>query len=639
MTNWLWFAPALPLGGFLVNILFGSKLGRRGVSLVGCGVIAGAFAIAVYAFFAMRAAPQQVLTHTLFTWISVGDFNIPARLVVDPLSCLYFLIITGVGFLIHLYSVGYMWNEEGYGRYFAHLNLFIFFMLLLVLGSNMLVLFIGWEGVGLCSYLLIGHYNTRPEAAVAAKKAFVVNRIGDFGFIVASLWLFFLFGSLEFFDLNQQATAASATLGTSLSVVTMLLLLGATGKSAQIPLYVWLPDAMAGPTPVSALIHAATMVTAGIYLIARLSALFVLAPITMHVMAVLGALTALLAASIAIVQTDLKKVLAYSTVSQLGYMFMALGVGAFSAAVFHVMTHAFFKALLFLGSGSVILALHHEQDMRKMGGLIRKMPITGVTYIIGSLALAGLPLFSAGFFSKDEILWKAYSSPLGHTGLWVVGAVTAAITAFYAFRAVSCTFFGKSRLDPHHLGHVRESPWMMSGPLILLAVFSIGGGWLGIPHVLGDVIGVHHSLEGYFSGVFANVGKGRGGALDEIALMGGSSLLGLLGIGGACYLYIHRSEMALRWAKQLGLLHRLLLGKYFVDEAYSRGIVKPIEWISRRILWRVVDIRIIDGLVNGSASLVRTLGGALRLSQNGLVMHYALALLAGSVILLWLLVF
>ena len=439
MTEQLWLIPAFPLLGFLLNGLLGKSLGKPFVSLVGPGVVGIAFVLAVLAFLEMLGAPGRSITQTLFPWLDVGDLYVPVEFTVDRLSGLYILIVTGIGFLIHVYSVGYMRDEEGYHRYFSYLNLFIFFMLLLVLGSNFLLLFVGWEGVGLCSYLLIGFYYERDSAAKAAKKAFVVNRIGDFGMIVATLMIFVAFGTLDFTTVTSQAGNLLTAGGVTVTVITLLLFLAATGKSAQIPLYTWLPDAMEGPTPVSALIHAATMVTAGLYVIARLSALFVLAPVTLGVILVVATATAFFAATIGLAQNDIKKVLAYSTVSQLGYMFMAMGVGAFMVGIFHVMTHAFFKALLFLGSGSVIHALHHEQDMTRMGGLRAKMPITAITYLIGAFAIAGFPLIFAGFFSKDEILWKVFSSPAGHPVFWVIGAITAVLTAFYMFRTVALT--------------------------------------------------------------------------------------------------------------------------------------------------------------------------------------------------------
>ena len=641
MADFLYVIPALPLLGFLVNGLLGKFLGKGFVSFCGPGVVGLAFIASVLSFLEMLGAPHQSLTQGLFPWIQAGEFSVRIGLTVDRLSGLYILIVTGVGFLIHLYSVGYMHEEDGYYRFFAYLNLFIFFMLLLVLGSSLLLLFVGWEGVGLCSYLLIGYYYDRPAAASAAKKAFVFNRIGDFGFILATLVLFGVFGTLEIVPIVSQAAAKLTAGGSLVTLITLLLFLGATGKSAQIPLYVWLPDAMEGPTPVSALIHAATMVTAGLYLLARLSALFVLAPVTLTVVAAIGAATAIFAATIGLAQNDIKRVLAYSTVSQLGYMFLAMGVGAFGAGIFHVTTHAAFKALLFLGSGSVIHALHHEQDMRKMGGLFKHMPVTGVTFIVGALALSGFPLVTAGFYSKDEILWQAFSSPAGgNPVLWAVGAVTAVLTAFYMFRQVGLTFFGKSRVDPHVQPH--ESPWTMTLPLALLGVLSVAGGWIGIPHVLGGPLHLPNVIEGYFEGFFpampaAEAARQTAGL--EVALMAVVSVCALIAMGMAYRLFSARLETAEALGKAFGPVRALLAGKYFIDELYDWIVVKPIYWISRTVLWRFVDTWVIDGTVNLVGNSARWLGGALRLTQNGIIESYAIGILIGAVAIVWYLVF
>ena len=639
MTENLWLIPALPLLGFLVNGLIGKSLGRGFVSLVGPGVVLASFVLSVLAFREMVTAPGQALNVTLFSWIEVGDLNIPAAFTVDRLSGIFILIITGVGFLIHLYSVGYMWDEEGYYRFFSFLNLFIFFMLLLVLGSSFLLLFVGWEGVGLCSYLLIGFYFERPAAATAAKKAFVVNRIGDFGFIVATLMLFVLFGTLDFAPILATAPSVLEAGGATVTIITLLLFLGATGKSAQIPLYVWLPDAMEGPTPVSALIHAATMVTAGLYMVARLSHLFILSPVTMTVIAVIGAATALFAATIGLAQNDIKRVLAYSTVSQLGYMFMAMGVGAFSAGIFHVTTHAFFKALLFLGSGSVILGLHHEQDMQRMGGLRRAMPITAWTFIIGALAISGFP-FLSGFFSKDEILWKAFSSPIGDWRLWAVGALTAVLTAFYMFRAVGLTFFGESRVDPHHAGHVRESHWTIWVVLVVLALLSVFGGLIGVPHLIGGD-SFPNVLEHYFDGFFASPSGGEGHypASTEWALLGVTTVFGLFAMWLAFRLFAGNLARVAALRDRVAVPYRLLAGKYYIDELYEWIIIRPIHWFSDRVLWRIADAGIIDGIVNSVGLTTRNLGGALRLTQTGVVENYAVGIALGAVGIFWFLVF
>ncbi len=640
MINFLWLIPALPLLGFLFNGLLGKRLGKGFVSIAGPGVVGLSFVLALLSFLEMLGAQHQSFTQDLYPWIQAGDFSVRIGLTVDRLSGLYILIVTGVGFLIHLYSVGYMHEEDGYARFFAYLNLFIFFMLLLVLGSSFLLLFVGWEGVGLCSYLLIGYYTERPAAAAAAKKAFVFNRVGDFGFILATLILFGVFGTLEIAPIAAQAGAKLTAGGSLVTLITLLLFLGATGKSAQIPLYVWLPDAMEGPTPVSALIHAATMVTAGLYLVARLSGLFVLAPVTLTVVACIGAATAIFAATIGLAQNDIKRVLAYSTVSQLGYMFLAMGVGAFGAGIFHVMTHAFFKALLFLGSGSVILALHHEQDMQKMGGLFKHLPITGRTFIVGALALSGFPLITAGFYSKDEILWQAFSSPIGGPILWAVGAFTAVMTAFYMFRQVGLTFFGASRVDPHV--HPHESPWTMTLPLVILAALSIVGGWLGIPHVLGGGLHLPNVLEHYFEGFFATIPAAEAGhetAGLELTLMAVVSVAALIAMAIAYRLFSAKLAAAAAMGRTLGPVRALLAGKYFIDELYDWTIVKPIHWFSATILWKFVDATLIDGTVNLVGNMIRWAGGALRLTQDGVVGTYAAGIIIGVVAIVWFLVF
>ncbi|MEE8395399.1 MAG: NADH-quinone oxidoreductase subunit L [bacterium] len=641
MSESLWLIPALPLLGFLANGLLGKSLGRGFVSLVGPGVVGASFVLSLLAFLEMLDAPGRSIGQTAFTWIASGDFSVPVAFTVDRLSGLYILIVTGVGFLIHLYSVGYMAGEQGYYRFFAFLNLFIFFMLLLVLGNSFLVLFVGWEGVGLCSYLLIGYYFEKPAAASAAKKAFVFNRIGDFGFIVATLIIFTVFGTLDFATVLADPSAKLEAGGALVTAITLLLFLGATGKSAQIPLFVWLPDAMEGPTPVSALIHAATMVTAGLYMVARLSHLFVLAPITMAVIAIVGTATALFAATIGLVQNDIKRVLAYSTVSQLGYMFLAMGVGAFSAGVFHVMTHAFFKALLFLGSGSVILGLHHEQDLRYMGGLRRRMPITAWTFVIGALAISGFPFLFAGFFSKDEILWQAFASPAGHPAFWAVGALTAVLTAFYMFRAVALAFFGASRVDPHHAPHVRESPWTMTVPLLVLAGLAIVGGWVGIPHLLGAPLGIGNVLEHYFDGFFATVpaDAAHHAAATELMLMGITTVLALFAMWLAYWIFATRPQLAAGARERMRLLHTLLARKYYVDELYDLVITRPVHWFSDRVLWRLFDAGVVDGVVNGIGQSARNLGGALRLLQTGIVESYAVGIALGAILIFWFLVF
>ena len=627
----IWLVPAFPLLGFLLNGFLGKRFGTRFVTFVGPLAIALSFAQSLVLFFQMLEAEGNVLKEHLYTWISSGNFEAGINFQVDQLSGLYLLVITGVGFLIHVYSVGYMDGESGYYRFFAYLNLFVFFMLILVLGDSFLLMFVGWEGVGLCSYLLIGYYFEKDSAAEAAKKAFLFNRIGDFGVLSAVMLIFLAFGSIEFATINAEAATQLEYGGALVTAITLLLFLGATGKSAQIPLYVWLPDAMEGPTPVSALIHAATMVTAGLYMVARLSHLFVLAPFTMNVIAVVGTATALLAATIAVTQTDIKRVLAYSTVSQLGYMFLAMGVGAFGAGVFHVMTHAFFKALLFLGSGSVILAVHHEQDMRKMGALKNKLPITYMTMLLGTFAISGIPFFS-GFFSKDEILWKAYSSPLGSPWLWGVGFLTAGLTAFYMFRMIYLTFHGESRVDSHTAEHVNESPFSMTIPLMILAALAVTGGFFGVPHVFHVI---PNGMENYFQGFFAEIPSGHGTVSTEWTLMAFSVAFALLAWFFASRLYHSGFDLAAGLRSKWESLYQLSLNKWYVDELYNTLIIQPGRLFSTHVLWRLFDQNVIDRAVNTTADVARMVGNSIRPLQNGLTQNYALIFTLGTFLILW----
>jgi len=627
----IWLVPAFPLLGFLLNGFLGKRFGTRFVTFVGPLAIALSFAQSLVLFFQMLEAEGNVLKEHLYTWISSGNFEAGINFQVDQLSGLYLLVITGVGFLIHVYSVGYMDGESGYYRFFAYLNLFVFFMLILVLGDSFLLMFVGWEGVGLCSYLLIGYYFEKDSAAEAAKKAFLFNRIGDFGVLSAVMLIFLAFGSIEFATINAEAATQFEYGGALVTAITLLLFLGATGKSAQIPLYVWLPDAMEGPTPVSALIHAATMVTAGLYMVARLSHLFVLAPFTMNVIAVVGTATALLAATIAVTQTDIKRVLAYSTVSQLGYMFLAMGVGAFGAGVFHVMTHAFFKALLFLGSGSVILAVHHEQDMRKMGALKNKLPITYMTMLLGTFAISGIPFFS-GFFSKDEILWKAYSSPLGSPWLWGVGFLTAGLTAFYMFRMIYLTFHGESRVDSHTAEHVNESPFSMTIPLMILAALAVTGGFFGVPHVFHVI---PNGMENYFQGFFAEIPSGHGTVSAEWTLMAFSVAFALLAWFFASRLYHSGFDLAAGLRSKWESLYQLSLNKWYVDELYNTLIIQPGRLFSTHVLWRLFDQNVIDRAVNTTADVARMVGNSIRPLQNGLTQNYALIFTLGTFLILW----
>ena len=610
---YLRFIILLPLLGVVFHVFYGARAGRGAVNAIGPGVVLAAFLLAVAAFF--QLPDGGALVDRMFPWITAGELHVDFALRVDALSAIMILVITGVGFLIHVYSVGYMAEDADVARYFAYLNLFTAAMLVLVMAENLLLLFVGWEGVGLCSYLLIGFWYTDDEKASAGKKAFIVNRIGDAGFLLGLFVLFWGLGAhgvwtLSFTDI--QANASVLSVGT-VTAVCVLLFIGATGKSAQIPLYVWLPDAMAGPTPVSALIHAATMVTAGIYLIARLHFLYAVSPVALGLVAYIGAGTALFAATIALVQTDIKKVLAYSTVSQLGYMFLGLGVGAYGAAVFHLMTHAFFKALLFLGAGSVIHGMSDEQDITKMGGLRHTMPTTYWTFAVGCLAIAGVPLLS-GFFSKDLILEEAYAAPHGSVGLWLLGTLGAGLTAFYMFRLLFVTFWGETRAEPEVAHHIHESPSVMTGPLIVLAVLSIIGGYFSVPHFL-EAVFAHHPAHVSF----------------VIRYL--PTLVGLAGIGLAYVLYVREPGRAERLGQQLAALHRLLLNKYYIDEIYQAVFVRPVLNASQW-LWQVWDTQVIDRLVNGTAQTADASGSALRLWQTGNVQTYALSFLAGAMLIL-----
>ena len=633
----LWLIPILPLAGAAINGFLGKKSSRQAVTtiaLVFCGA-AFAWALWVAARFGSLDLPyQEFVAH----WIRAGTFGADFAFYLDQLSLVMLLVVTGVGFLIHIYSVGYMWDDPGYYRFFSYLNLFMFFMLTLVLANNYLLMFIGWEGVGLASYLLIGFWFTKDSAASAGKKAFIVNRIGDFGFLIGLFLLIKHFGSLNFSNVfaaighlpaNAETEALLATIG-------ILLMVGAAGKSAQIPLYVWLPDAMEGPTPVSALIHAATMVTAGVYMVARSHAIFERAPIALEIVAIIGTLTALFAATIGIAQTDIKKVLAYSTVSQLGYMFMACGVGAFSAGIFHLMTHAFFKGLLFLGAGSVIHACGGEQDMRRMGGLRSFIPWTFLTMSIATLAIAGIPPL-AGFWSKDEILWRAYSSQNGSWVFWLIGVITAFLTSFYMFRLWYMTFFGDYRGaqvdahgrlahggDAHGHGEPHESPRVMLVPLMILAVLSLVGGFAGwdnhFEHFLAPVFGATESEA-----------ASRG---TELLLMGVSVVVAVAGWLLAYLLYCLRPQLPEKIASALNGLYDAVLHKYYVDELYATLFVKPLIEGSARILWQGIDRKMIDDTVNNAADGARHVSDEVRHMQSGNLRSYAAWIAAGSALVI-----
>jgi NADH-quinone oxidoreductase subunit L len=621
MSNFVYLVPLFPLIGFLINGLFRKSIGKSLSGFIGSAMIGASFIVSAAIFFQVKSAGFEPVTVTLFEFIHAHNLHIAFSFLVDPLSTLFLLIITGVGFLIHIYSIGYMHEENApdYAKYFCYLNLFVFSMLLLVLGSNFVILFIGWEGVGLCSYLLIGYWFRNLEFGNAAKKAFIMNRIGDLGFLIALFAMINHFGSLSFDVVFKQAPTASTGF---LTAVTLLLFVGATGKSAQIPLYTWLPDAMAGPTPVSALIHAATMVTAGIYMIARSHVLYNLAPVTQTVVAITGLATIILAALIAVKQNDIKKVLAYSTVSQLGYMFLGLGVGAYTEAVFHVLTHAFFKALLFLCAGSVIHAMGDEQDIRRMGGLKKYLPITHFCFLMGCLAIAGIPPFS-GFFSKDEILSAAYGK---NPVYYVIGLAGAMITTFYMFRLYATTFLGQFRGTEKQQQHLHESPATMTFPLVVLAILAVVGGFLGIPEVFAkNANALGHFLAPVFAG--GEVAAESIPASTEWMLMGISSVLVIIVMLYAWPKFSRKPELA----EPVGF-GKWMRDKFYVDEIYDALIVKPINALAD-FFNRIIEKRVIDGLVNGTGRLVQYGSRQLRYLQSGQVGGYVLLMVIGIVIL------
>jgi len=643
----LWIIPLLPLLGAAINGLLGAKWPNKIVNTVALGSTGLSFACALEAtreFLTYVAPTGQIFRKEFFDWIIAGNFRAGFDLQMDQLTVVMVLVVTGVGFLIHIYSTGYMAHEGGYYRFFSYLNLFMFFMLILVLAANYVVLFVGWEGVGLASYLLIGFYFLRKSAADAGKKAFIVNRIGDFGFMLGMFLLFRTFHTLDFSQLFAAASNPAwphegwGTFG-SFTIACLLLFMGACGKSAQLPLYVWLPDAMEGPTPVSALIHAATMVTAGVYVVARSHILFERSETALVAVATIGCATALFAATIGLAQTDIKKVLAYSTVSQLGYMFLACGVGAFGAGIFHLMTHAFFKALLFLAAGSVIHAVGGEQDMRLMGGLSNRIKVTYWTMLIATLAIAGFPPL-AGFFSKDSILFNALTvGGNGGKALYGVGLLTALLTSFYMFRLIFLTFHGKPRYDEHHV-HVHESPWSMLGPLVALAILSIVGGWVAAPPFWGGVdqfaaflnpvFGTHEAAQG-FTEAQAHV--------LELWLALVAVVSALIGLGIAFWLYLRQPGKPEQLAKSLRPIYVTLCNKYYVDELYAAVIVRPLVWLSENVLWKIVDVEAIDGTVNGVAHGAAAIGDTVRHTQSGNTRSYAVWVIVGAVaiiiILFW----
>ncbi|HYT08001.1 MAG TPA: NADH-quinone oxidoreductase subunit L [Rugosimonospora sp.] len=633
----LWIIPLLPLLGAAANGIFAARWPRGAVNAVALGSTGLSFlaSLEVAREFASLSANQIPWLRSYFTWIEAGRLRADFALQIDQLTLIMLLVVTGVGWLIHLYSIGYMADDAGYRRFFSYLNLFMFFMLTLVLAANYLVLFVGWEGVGLCSYLLIGFWFLKKTATDAGNKAFWVNRVGDFGFLLGLFLLFRQFGTLDFASIFRDSAAMPVeTAGHGvLTAITLLLLAGATGKSAQLPLYVWLPDAMEGPTPVSALIHAATMVAAGVYVVARSHVLFIHAPLAMFAVAVIGCATALFAATIALVQTDIKRTLAYSTISQLGYMFLACGVGAFGAGIFHLMTHAFFKALLFLGAGSVMHATSGEQDMRRMGGLRKAIPWTYGTMLVATLAISGTPGFS-GFFSKEEILLAARSGPYANSAIYALGVITAGLTALYMFRLLFMTFHGAPRFDPKKT-HIHESPRVMLAPLAVLAALALAGGWWAAPHLLGGLNYFDHFVKPVFvGGETSSSTEPYTGSGQLIATVFGPPVLAaFVGFLLAWWLYIRNPQMPGRLAESLRAPYRLLAGKYFIDELYGLVIVRPLVWVSTNFLWRTVDEETIDGLVNGVAREAGEFGDRLRHLNSGNTRTYAAWVILGAVVL------
>ncbi len=646
-SDWnLWLIPALPLAGCALNGLFGRRFSRTLVTLVALAASGLAFVWTLVVAARFAAAPAAAIPHleVYGTWLRSGSLSVPFAFMVDQLTLVMLLVVTGVGFLIHIYSAGYMAHEGGYYRFFSYLNLFMFFMLVLVLANNYLLMFVGWEGVGLASYLLIGFFFIKDSAASAGKKAFLVNRIGDFAFLIALFLLIQNFGSLTFTEIFSKVGPMDVEHHAGLlTAVGCLLMIGACGKSAQIPLYVWLPDAMEGPTPVSALIHAATMVTAGVYMVTRSNPIFFRAPDALLMVAVIGTVTAIFAATIGIAQNDIKRVLAYSTISQLGYMFLACGVAAFSAGIFHLMTHAFFKALLFLGAGSVIHALGGEQDMRHMGGLRKKIPWTFWVMTMATFAIAGFfPL--AGFFSKDEILWQALTSEHGSPWFWLVGIVTAFITSFYMFRLWFMTFFGEyrgahARSDHGHAagahahgghGGIHESPWVMLGPLVVLALLSFIGGWIGWPEALGGGNHFEHFLAPVISG-HAHEAVEHAEHGKEAMFAGISILVALAGLLFAWLLYVKRRDLPTKATAWFGGLYDAVLNKYYIDELYQALLVNPLIKGSTTLLWRGIDAGAIDGTINASAEGAQELSGGVRRMQSGNIRSYAAWIALGAV--------
>ncbi len=624
MGSFIWYIPFLPLAGALINGLFGKVLKEK-AGWVANATILTSFILSLIAL--SKVLGGQTFNGDLFTWIQAGSFKATFGVLVDQLSVIMMLVVTGVGFLIHFYSIGYMHGDEGVARYFSFLNLFIFFMLMLVMGNNLLLLYLGWEGVGLCSYLLIGFWYQKPSAANAGMKAFITNRVGDFGFAIGIMIIFTTIGTISYSEVFSQ-TEKLVSAGV-LTAASLLLFLGATGKSAQFPLYIWLPDAMEGPTPVSALIHAATMVTAGVYMVARFNPIFSLSPTTMLVVVIIGTFTAIFAATMALVNNDIKRVLAYSTISQLGYMFIGVGAGAYAAGIFHLMTHAFFKALLFLGAGSVMHALASETNIQKMGALGSKIKVTAATFFIAGLAISGVPPFS-GFFSKDGILAGAFAySPI----VWAFGVFGAFLTAFYMFRLIFVTFFGESRVEPEVAHHIHESPKVMTVPLMLLAVLATIGGWIGIPEGLGGGNHFEHFLAPVFQTAEEHLHLAHVSHSMEYLLMTISIVVVAAGIGLAYLMYIRGSISPVKMGARFRGAYQLLYHKYYMDEIYSAVIYQPILRMSRW-MWKVFDSKIIDGFANLVGKVVVLISLITRRVQTGYVQNYAAFLVLGAIIIL-----
>ncbi|MBI2844732.1 MAG: NADH-quinone oxidoreductase subunit L [Armatimonadetes bacterium] len=632
MFTYAWLVPGLPLLGTIINGIFGRFLPRKVVGTLASALVGGSFLVSVAVFIQLLGLPEEErhVTSALYTWISAGNFFAEAGILIDPLSVFMMLVVSGVGFFIHVYSTGYMGHDEGYSRYFTYLNLFAASMLILVMANNFLLLFVGWELVGICSYLLISFWYSRPSAVAAGKKAFITTRVGDLGFTLGVVLIFVAFGTLAY----DQVFAAAGEVATGvITAITVLLFIGAIGKSAQIPLYVWLPDAMEGPTPVSALIHAATMVTAGVYLVARASPLYVHAPGVLLIVAFVGAVTALFAATIALVNNDIKRVLAYSTISQIGLMFLGVGVGAFAAGLFHLLTHAFFKALLFLGAGSVMHALAGETDIRNMGGLRGKMQVTYWTFLVAGLAIAGIAPLS-GFFSKDEILAAALTAPGGHWLLYALGLAASLLTAFYIFRLFFKAFHGEPRMSAERLERAHESPPSMTVPLVVLAIGAAVAGFVGVPGFLAPEAGWTHAVAHFLEPglareplVEAELPPAIGVMLMLIALA-----VGIAGIAAAWHFYVRRPGTAARLAQRAPAVYNTLLNKYWVDEAYNALFVRPGKALAA-FFWRGIDAAVVDGFVNGVARAVAGLSLLVRRTETGYLRNYALAIFAGAVVL------